>query len=100
MPAIPTKLFDVRNGNNAVDSDTTVYPNATIIVFRDAAAKTAAIDAVCDVGNYASLDPATRPTKQVFYTREIQFWLRDKVRQSRDKTEQAKIVAPDVSDLP
>lgn len=25
MSAIPTKLFDVRNSNNAVDSDATLY---------------------------------------------------------------------------
>lgn len=85
-----TKLFDVR-GSGAT---------TTTIEYRDANAKDAVIDALCDQGNYDALDPATRPTKQAFANREIQFWLRDKVKASREKAEQKKIVAPDVSDLP
>lgn len=95
----PTKLFDVRNGNGIVDGGV-AQPQATYIVFRDAAAKTAVIDALCDQCNYDALDPATRPSKQAFANREIQFWLRDKVRASREKAEQKKIVTPDTSDLP
>lgn len=86
----PTKLFDVR-GSGAT---------TTTIEYRDAAAKDAVIDALCDQGNYDALDPATRPTKQAFANREIQFWLREKVKASREKAEQKKIVTPDVSDLP
>lgn len=95
----PAKLFDVRNGNGIVDNGV-AQPVATYIAFRDAAAKAAVIDALCDQGNYDALDPATRPSKQAFANREIQFWLRDKVRASREKAEQKKIVTPDVSDLP
>ena len=95
----PSKLFDVRNGNSIVDKGVE-QPQAIYIVFRDASAKQAVIDAICDTGNYDSLDPATRLTKAAFANREIQFWLRDKVRSSRERTEAKKIVAPDVSDLP
>lgn len=87
------------NGNNAaIGTDT--YPNATIIAYQDAAAKTEVIDAVCALANYDALDPATRPSKQAFFNREIIFWLRDMVRRRREQIEAAKIVAVDTSDLP
>lgn len=95
----PTKLFDVRNGNGIVDNGTT-QPVATYIAYRDAAAKQTVIDALCDVGNYDALDPATRPTKQAFANREISNWLRERVRDSRHRTEQKKLIEPDTSDLP
>lgn len=95
----PTKLFDIRNGNGIVDAGV-AQPQATYIAFRDATAKQVVIDALCDQGNYDALDPATRPSKQAFANREIQFWLRDKVRASREQAEQKKLVAPDTSDLP
>ena len=41
MPTVPTKLFDIRQGNGATDSDTTVYPRATLIVYKDNASKNA-----------------------------------------------------------
>ena len=95
----PTKLFDVRNGNGIVDNGT-AQPVATYVAYKDAAAKQAVIDALCDVGNYDALDPATRPTKQAFANREITNWLRERVRESRQRTEQKKLVNPDISDLP
>ena len=55
MPAIPTKLFDVRNGNGAVDSDSTVYNRATLIVFRDNTAKDAVVAALCSQYNLPNL---------------------------------------------
>jgi hypothetical protein len=100
MPAIPTKLFDVRQGNNSVDSDATVYPRATLIVFRDNAAKDAVIDAFADVHGWEAMDAGTRPNKQAFFNQELQYLIRETVRQSRERTEQKKIVAPVLTDLP
>lgn len=95
----PSKLFDVRNGNGIVDNGT-AQPVATYIAYKDAAAKQAVIDALCDVGNYDALDPTTRPSKQAFANREISNWLRERVRESRQRAEQRKLVEPDTSDLP
>lgn len=47
MPAVPTKLFDLRQGNSSVDADGTVYPRATLIVYKDNAAKNAIEAAIC-----------------------------------------------------
>lgn len=100
MPdVVLSKKFDARNGNGAaIGVDT--YPSATIIAYQDAIAKAEVIDAVCALANYDALDLATRPSKQAFFNREINFWLRDKVRQRREQIEAAKIVAVDTSDLP
>lgn len=95
----PTKLFDFRNGNGIVDG-ATAQPFAFYVAFKDNPAKQAVIDALCDVGNYDALDPATRPTKQAFALRELQFHLRDVVRQSRDRTAQKATPVVDTSDLP
>lgn len=95
----PTKLLDVRNGNNIVDNGV-AQPNATYIAYRDADGKTELIDALCDLGNYAALDPATRPSKQAFANREIQHWLRERVRQNRERRAQARVPPVDTSDLP
>ena len=67
MAAIPTKLFDVRSGSNAVDADGTVYPSATITVFRDAAAKTKILQSFATVYNYQATvtNPAFDPTKPI-----------------------------------
>lgn len=51
MPAIPKKLFDIRQGNNCVDSDGTVYPRATIVVYKDNASKNAIENAICSAYN-------------------------------------------------
>ena len=95
----PTKLFDFRAGNNIVDNGT-VQPQAWYIAFKDAAARQAVTDAICAVGNYDALDPATRPSKQAFALRELQFHLRDIVRQSREKTAAKATPVVDTTDLP
>lgn len=64
MPAIPTKLFDVRQGNNAADADATVYPRATLIVFKDNAAKQTVIDAFALLGSYSATLPDGSPNPQ------------------------------------
>jgi hypothetical protein len=88
---IPQKLFDVRNGNG-LTIDGTTYPRANYIAFKDNAAKDAMIDAVCAMGGYQATvpnpayDPAVEgsqptianpQTKQQFYTKRIEQFLRD-----------------------
>lgn len=94
MPAVPTKLFDVRNGNNSTDSDTTTYPRATFIVFKDDAAKNTVIDAFCQLGSYTGFqaDGVTPISKQAFFNRELQQIIRDRIRQAREATARAAIV--------
>jgi hypothetical protein len=89
MP-IPTKLFDVQNGNGAVLDVT--YPRATLIAFKDNASKDAVIDAFAAMGGYQdtvpnpAYDPAvpgSTPTipnpqsKQQFYTKRVTQFIRD-----------------------
>ena len=95
----PTKLFDIRNGDGIVDGGV-VQAHAMYIVFKDAAAKTTVIDALCDRGNYNSLDPATRPSRAAFARNEIKNFLRAKVQENRQRIERAKYIEPDASDLP
>jgi len=59
QPAIPTKLFDVRNGNGVVDSGTT-YPFAIVIPFKDKASHDALIAAFASQYGYQATlpDPA------------------------------------------
>ena len=85
MPALPNKLFDVRNGNNAVDSDATVYPRATIIVFKDNAAKQTVMDAFALLGNYSATLPDGSPnpqSDQQFFNKELQQFIKERVRQA------------------
>lgn len=94
MPAIPTKLFDVRQGNNAVDSDTTVYPRATLIVFRDNAAKQDVIDAFALMGGYSVTLPDGTPnpqSAQAFFMSELTAFVKGRVREARHRA--AAIVA-------
>lgn len=95
----PAKLLDVRNGNNIVDGGVT-QSHATYIAYKDAAAKTAVIDALCDLGNYDALDPAMRPSRQAFANQEIKNWLRDKVKQNRQRLAALQTPVVDESDLP
>lgn len=95
----PTKLLDVRNGNGIVDSGVT-QAFATYIVYKDNATKNDLINALCDLGNYDALDPATRPSRQAFANQEIKNWLRDKVRQNRQRLAALQTPVVDESDLP
>lgn len=95
----PAKLLDVRNGNGIVDGGVT-QAQATYIAYKDAAAKTDVIDALCDLGNYDALNPATRPSRQNFANQEIRNWLRDKVKQNRQRRAQLQTPVVDESDLP
>lgn len=95
----PTKLLEVRNGNGIVDAGVT-QAQATYIVYKDAAAKTALIDALCALGNYDALDPATRPSRQNFANQEIKNWLRDKVREHRQRIAESQKPTVNESDLP
>lgn len=95
----PAKLLDVRNGNGIIDAGVT-QAQATYIVYKDVAAKQDVIDALCDLGNYDALNPATRPGRQAFANQEIKNWLRDKVRQNRQRIAEAQKPVVDESDLP
>lgn len=92
MP-IPNKLFNVANGNGAVLDVT--YPRATLIAFKDNASKDAIMDAFCVMGGYQETvpNPAYAPnevgsqptipnpqTKQQFYTKRIEQFIRDTYR--------------------
>jgi UTP:GlnB (protein PII) uridylyltransferase len=103
MPdVVLTKLFDVRNANGAVDGATT-YPQATIVAFKDATARTNVLDAFALMGSYQDvIDGAPNPqTKQQFFNKELQQFIKDRVRQARDRTAQAAAAAAAVTtDLP
>lgn len=67
----PTKLFDVRNANGVVDGANT-YAHATVIVFRDTAAKSNMIDAFCDAYGYQE----GSGTKQAFFNAQLKEFLK------------------------
>lgn len=86
MATIPTRLFDIRNGNGALDADATPYPAATLIVFKDAAAKTKVIQSFCDAYGYQATipDPANPgqtinnpQSKQAFYNSKLTEFIKD-----------------------
>lgn len=91
---VPTRLFDVRNGNGLTENSVT-YNRATYIAFKDNAAKDAVIDAICAMGGYQATVPnpaydpkvqgsqptiANPQTKQQFYNKRIEQFLRDNYR--------------------
>ena len=97
---IPQKLFDVRNGNG-LTIDGVTYNQATYIAFKDKASKDAMIDAICAMGGYRATvpnpayDPAvegSQPTianpqsKQQFYTKRIEQFLRDNYKAYKTST--------------
>jgi hypothetical protein len=100
MPAIPNRLFDVRNGNGSTDADGTLYPAAFEIICKDAAAKNKVIDALCEVGNYAGLKPEEAPSKRVFAENQIQAWLKGIVTQARQIESNRAAASVDTTDLP
>ena len=91
---IPTRLFDARNGNG-LTLDSVTYNHATYIAFKNKASKDAMIDAICAMGGYQATVPnpaydpnvegsqptiANPQTKQQFYTKRIEQFLRDNYR--------------------
>ena len=94
---VPTKLFDVRNGNG-LTLDAVTYPRATAIVFRDNAAKNKVMDAFASAYGYQATipnpnagqegQPATIPnpqTQQAFFNQQITRYIRDIVRSEEIK---------------
>jgi hypothetical protein len=94
----PTKLYDVRNGNGLTipaGPDAGTYTRATYIAFRNDAAKNDIIEAFAVMGGYQATVPnpaydpavvgsqptiANPQTKQQFYTKRIEQFLRDNYR--------------------
>lgn len=96
-PSIPTRAFDVRNGNGVIDAGTT-YPAAIVIPFKDAAAKQKWLDDYADNNNWENANP--RPNKQAFALDGLKLWMRQQAEAGREQA-QAKIrTKPDTSDLP
>ena len=84
----PTKLFDVRNGNG-LTLDGVTYNRATVIVFRDNAAKNKVIQRFCEAYGYQATVPdpnnpgQTIPnpvSDQVFFNRQLTTYIKDVVR--------------------
>lgn len=96
-PTIPTRAFDVRNGNGVVDNGTT-YPNAIVIPFKDAAAKQKFLDDYADNNNWANANP--QPTKQKFALDGMKQWMKDQSISARNANAQKLVIVPDTSDLP
>ncbi len=88
QPAIPTKLFDVRNGNGIVDSGTT-YPQAVTIVFKDLASAQAVYDAFASQYGYTATIPdpanpgqtiANPQSKKQFFMAKVTLYIKDTYR--------------------
>lgn len=89
MP-IPTKSFDVQNGNGAVLDVT--YPRGTFIAYKDNASKNAIEDAFATMRGYQATipDPAnpsnTIPnpqSKQQFFQKSVEQFIRDTYKASK-----------------
>jgi DNA-directed RNA polymerase specialized sigma24 family protein len=95
MPAVPAKLFDVRNGNGCVDSDGTAYPRATLIVFKNNAAKDGVIEAFASAYSYqATIDGKPNPQSvQAFFHQKIQQHIRDIYRAAKTSAAAATAIA-------
>ena len=85
QPTIPTRMFDVRNGNGVVDTGVT-YPQAIVIVFKDKASKDEFIDAVATQYKYQATIPdpanpgsaiANPVSKAAFANKQITAYCRD-----------------------
>lgn len=109
QPTIPTRAFDVRNGNGIVDTGVT-YPQAIVIVFKDKASKDEMIDAFAAQYNYQATipDPANPNGAQIpnpvskaqFMNKQITAYLRDiyKAAQTATATEAARKAASNAAD--
>jgi len=96
-PGIPTKAFDVRNGNGVTDNGTT-YPAAIVIPFKNAAAKQKFLDDYADNNNWANANP--QPSKQNFALDGLKQWMKEQSINARRSVAQKAVAEPDVSDLP
>lgn len=96
-PAIPSKAYDVRNGNGVIDAGTT-YPAAIVIPFKDAAAKQKWLDDYADANNWENQRP--QQTKQAFALDGIKLWMKEQARAGRQSAIQKATAAADVADLP
>ncbi len=96
MPAVPTKQFDVRQGNNCVDADGTTYPRATVIVFRDNNAKDKAIDAITSAYGWNE----SLGTKQQFFNKHLQDHIKAHIRNAEGANAALVAQAAIESDLP
>ena len=103
---VPNRLFAVRNGNGLVDGGV-AQDQAIYIVFKDANSKLAVTDALCDTANFGALvrppgetAPQLAAARRQFAMDEIKAWLNAKVAANRQRIEQAKLINPDLSDLP
>lgn len=96
---VPTKLFDVRNGNG-LTLDAVTYPRATVIVFRDNAAKQKVMDAFSSAYGYQATVPNPNPdndpntndqtipnpqSQQAFFNQQLTRYIRDIVRSEEIK---------------
>lgn len=109
QPTIPTRMFDVRNGNGVINAGVT-YPQAVVIVFKDKASKDEMIDAFAAQYTYQATipDPANPSgpqipnpqTKQAFMNKQITAYLRDvfKAAQAQAATSAAQKTASDAAD--
>lgn len=96
-PSIPTRAFDVRNGNGVVDNGTT-YPAAIVIPFKDAAAKQKWLDDYAEANNWANQTP--QQTKQAFALDGIKLWMKQQAKAGRNSAIAKATAAADVTDLP
>lgn len=102
MASIPSKLFDVRTGKDAVDKDGTVYPQATLVVFRNQAAQDAIIESfasqygyqvnIPDPNNPANTIPNPK-TKVAFYREKVTDFIKDIHRAAAVKATDAAVTA-------
>lgn len=98
---IPTKLFDVKNGNGAVHSGTT-YPDATLIAYKDSVSKSAIIDAFADTYGYqATINGSPNPqNKQAFFNQTLQNFIKGiyKTQKSQVAQNAARVTAEAAAD--
>lgn len=90
--AMQTKAFDV---NNAGATGWTVG-------FVDAAAKTKAVDDICESFDYATVtkDDPTPPTKNQFAMRQVRHLIAQAIRDGRRKARDKNIQPVDETDIP
>lgn len=75
---VPTRLFDVRNGNGIVDG-ANAYAAATYIAYKDAASKNKIIDAFCAAYGYqTTIGGQPNPqSKQAFYNQQLTRFIKE-----------------------